>query len=68
MKEQGARSREIVASIDGRDAWGPAAKGDDMTDDAGFKKAIRARMADTGEKYMQARRALLSLSAEHGTM
>jgi hypothetical protein len=31
-----------------------------MTDDAKFKKAIRARMAETGEKYTQARRALLA--------
>lgn len=31
-----------------------------MTDDAKFKKAIRARMAETGEKYTQARRALLT--------
>ncbi len=30
-----------------------------MTDDAKFKEAIRARMAETGEKYTQARRALL---------
>jgi hypothetical protein len=41
-------------------------QGDDMTDDAGFKKAIRARMALTGERYTQARRALLPASVEPG--
>jgi hypothetical protein len=37
-----------------------------MTDDAKFKKAIRARMAETGEKYTQARRALLTAPVEPG--
>jgi tRNA A-37 threonylcarbamoyl transferase component Bud32 len=32
-----------------------------MTDDAKFKRTIRARMAETGEKYTQARRALLTV-------
>jgi len=37
-------------------------KGDDMTEDTGFKKAIRARTAETGEKYTEARRALLAIA------
>jgi hypothetical protein len=36
-----------------------------MTQDPRFKKAVRARMAETGEKYTQARRALLTPSG-HG--
>jgi hypothetical protein len=35
-----------------------------MTDNAKFKKAVRARTARTGEKYTQARRSLLSLPFE----
>jgi hypothetical protein len=34
-----------------------------MTQDAKLKKAIRARMAETGEKYTEARRALLAPSS-----
>ena len=36
-----------------------------MTDDSAFKKQVRARMADTGEKYTVARRHVL---AEHGAV
>ena len=39
-----------------------------MTDDAKFKKAIRARMAETGEKYTPARRALLTCLGDFFTV
>jgi ATP-dependent Clp protease ATP-binding subunit ClpA len=35
-----------------------------MTEDRRFKRAIRARMAETGEKYTEARRALLAHDRE----
>jgi hypothetical protein len=38
-----------------------------MTDDAKFKKAVRARAAETGEKYTQARRALLAAATDQGS-
>ena len=40
-------------------AWGLARVGADMTANRRSKRAIRSRMTQTGEKYTQARRALL---------
>ncbi len=34
-----------------------------MTDDSAFKKQVRARMAETGEKYTVARRILIEDAA-----
>jgi ribosomal protein S3 len=34
-----------------------------VTDDSAFKKQVRARMADTGEKYTEARRAVIMMAA-----
>jgi hypothetical protein len=39
-----------------------------MTNDAALKRAIRARMAATGEKYTQARRELLRADALHAPL
>src|SRR4051794_1407678 len=39
-----------------------------MTNDAALKRAIRARMAETGEKYTQARRELLRAETSHAPL
>ena len=35
-----------------------------MTDDSAFKKQVRARMAETGEKYTEARRVVITEAAQ----
>jgi hypothetical protein len=42
------------------EAWGLAREGVDMVENRRSKRAIRSRMAETGEKYTEARRALLA--------
>ena len=48
----------VVALIERSGAWGAARNGDRVTDDRARKKAVRRRMAQTGEKYTEARRAV----------
>ena len=39
-----------------------------MTDDSAFKRQVRARMAETGEKYTQARRTVIEDDAIRGAV
>jgi Protein of unknown function (DUF2971) len=57
MKEQGIRLGDRCLRR-GPQAWGAAEQGVDVTKEADFKRQVRARMAQTGEKYTVARRAL----------
>src|SRR2546421_121516 len=57
--EQGTSSRACHLRI-WPEAWGPAGEGADMTRNRRSKRAVRARMALTGEKYADARRTLLA--------
>jgi hypothetical protein len=44
----------------GRDAWDPGREEDDVTSHSALKRAVRERAASHGEKYTEARRALLA--------
>jgi ATP-dependent Clp protease ATP-binding subunit ClpA len=48
------------------EAWDLATEGIDMTQNRRSKDAIRSRMAETGEKYTDARRALLGSDGDRG--
>lgn len=65
--EDGARDSVsgYVASIQRPRCVGSGRKADHVTDDRALKRAIRRRMEQTGEKYTEARRALLG-SASSG--
>lgn len=66
MTEQGTWSRAChLRAWPG--AWGLATEGVDMTRDRRSKRAIRSRMAQTGEKYTAARRALVSADGHRGS-
>src|SRR6266516_1028935 len=55
-------AKDIVSGVSSPawpDAWGLATEGFDMTQNRRAKHAIRSRMGQTGEKYTEARRALL---------
>ena len=39
-----------------------------MTDDSAFKRQVRARMAETGEKYTEARRMIIEDAAIRGVV
>ncbi len=65
MMEQGTPSRACHLPV-WPEAWGLATEGVDMTDDRRSKRAIRSRMAQTGEKYTEARRALLASGGDSG--
>jgi len=62
MMEQGtpSRARQLPGMAGGVGVWPP--KGFGMTQNRRSKRAVRARMADTGEKYTEAQRALLAAS------
>ena len=62
--EQGTQSRAIVALIKRLWCVGSGRMGDHVTDDRALKQAIRRRMAQTGQKYTEARRALLNDASE----
>src|SRR5260370_38154268 len=65
MTEQGTSSRacHLRAWLD---AWGLARAGADMTANRRSKRAVRSRMAQTGEKYTQAQRALAAAGGPGG--
>src|SRR5215471_20879268 len=65
MMEQGTSSRACHLRA-WPDAWGLARAGADMTRNRRSKRAIRSRMAQTGEKYTQARRALAGAGGTSG--
>ncbi len=50
----------------GRGAWDPVESEDHVTEDRALKQAIRRRMEATGEKYTEARRAVLSRARAEG--
>ena len=56
---KGLRSRPSMRRSSGCVAWAPAGIEDPVTQSRALKQAIRRRMAETGEKYTEARRALL---------
>jgi ATP-dependent Clp protease ATP-binding subunit ClpA len=57
----------IVASIELVVCVGHVRSGDHVTDDRARKKAVRRRMAQTGEKYTEARRALENAATDPET-
>jgi hypothetical protein len=59
MIEQGTRSRARHLPA-WPEAWGSATEGVDMTQNRRSKRAIRSRMAFTGQKYTDARRGFLA--------
>src|SRR5947209_316123 len=65
MMEQGTSSRACHLPA-WPEAWGLATEGVDMTQDRRSKRATRSRMAQTGEKYTDARRALLASGGDIG--
>src|ERR1039457_233860 len=65
MMEQGTSSRACHLPA-WPEAWGLATEGVDMTEDRQSKRATRSRMAQTGEKYTDARRALLASDGDSG--
>jgi Clp amino terminal domain, pathogenicity island component len=65
MMEQGTSSRACHLPA-WPEAWGLATEGVDMTENRRSKRATRSRMAETGEKYTDARRALLASGGDGG--
>src|SRR5712691_10646203 len=65
MTEQGTSSRACHLRA-WPDAWGLARAGVDMTQNRRSKRAIRSRMAQTGEKYTEAQRALQASGGNSG--
>src|SRR5258708_33958161 len=65
MTEQGTSSR-VCHLRAWPDAWGLARAGVDVTQNRRSKRAIRSRMAQTGEKYTEARRAHLAWGGNRG--
>jgi AAA domain/UvrD-like helicase C-terminal domain len=68
IREQGTLSRGITLrrSWIGREAWVRAGIEGDVTEFRSQKKAIRRRMSETGEKFTQARRAVVASEAAVG--
>src|ERR1019366_2871161 len=65
MMEQGTSSR--ACHLPARpEAWGLATEGVEMTENRRSKRATRSRMAQTGEKYTDARRVLLGSGGDSG--
>ncbi len=58
--EQGTQSRAIVTSIQAAAMRGIRPKRVHMTDDRSLKQSVRRRMEQTGEKYTDARRAVMA--------
>src|SRR6266699_2433597 len=65
MTEQGTWSR-VCHLRAWPEAWGPARAGADMTANRRSKRAVRSRMTQTGEKYTEARRALVAAGGHSG--
>lgn len=65
MMEQGTSSRACHL-LAWSEAWGLATEGVDVTENRRSKRATRSRMAQTGEKYTEARRALLAAGGGGG--
>src|ERR1700761_6870923 len=65
MMEQGTSSRACHLPA-WPEAWDLAAEGVGMTENRRSKRATRSRMARTGEKYTEARRALLASGGDTG--
>jgi hypothetical protein len=65
MMEQGTLSRACHLPA-WPEAWGLATEGVDMTRSRKQKSATRSRMAQTGEKYTDARRGLLASGGDGG--
>src|SRR5258708_957030 len=65
MTEQGTSSR-VCHLRAWPEAWGLARAGADMTANRRSKRAVRSRMAQTGEKYTDARRALVAAGGHSG--
>ena len=65
MMEQGTLSRACHLPA-WPEAWGLVTEGVDMTENRRSKRAIRSRMAQTGQKYTEARRALGAAGGDGG--
>ena len=60
--------RPVTARPGGQGAGQHRREGHGVTDDSAFKRQVRARMAETGEKYTVARRMVIAEQAIRGAV